>query len=69
MLYGHLTKKENDWYVKTDNKEIPISPNHKLWLLIHAYELLKVCYELETPDSEIAILKACFPDTHEYTQD
>lgn len=77
MLYGNLIKKQNDWYVKTDDTELLVNKEHSMWLLIHGYENLKVCYEIETiktSESEtttlnVARLKACFPDTHEYTQD
>jgi hypothetical protein len=67
LLNGILSKHNNEWIVIEDQKQHPTHPQHKLWLLIHGEEGMNVCFILDKDNH--AILKACGPDTHEYTQD
>lgn len=69
----------HDYKVTRKSAHISIHPEHTMWLKMFAEENLPVCFEIETVangtsefdvmDTDIARLKACGPDTHEYTQD
>ena len=69
----------HDYKVTRQCTELPIHPEHFMWLKIFGEEGLPVCFEVETiahgytewdiMDMDVARLKACGPDTHEYTQD
>ena len=69
LLNGTLSKKNDKWIVVEDDNEYWYPHRqHNLWLLVHGYEGMKVCFQLEET-TEYAILKACSPDTREYVQD
>ena len=72
LLRGILSKHENKWYVNIIeegdwNTQYSINSNHNFWLQIWGEEDMEVCFGID--ENGKAILKACGPDTHEYTQD
>lgn len=67
MLHGTLLKQNDKWVVVEKDDYWLTHPDHNLWLLIFGVENTKVCFTIDY--NEYAILKSCYPDTHEYIQD
>ena len=75
LLKGILQKdKDNKWIIwKEDGNEYWYPhPDHNMWLKMFGEENTEVCFVIDDSNTayyNIAILKACGPDTHEYIQD
>jgi hypothetical protein len=75
----HTLVGNHDYRVTLEDSYLDVHPEHIMWLKVFGKEGLKVCFEVETiskgenefdiMDTDVAKLKACFPDMHEYVQD
>jgi len=75
----HTLLGTHDYKVTLEDAYLDTHPEHVMWLKVFGKEGMNVCFEIETiakgenewdiVDIDVAKLKACFPDTHEYVQD
>ena len=73
MINGFLHKNiHGEWIVIEGENYYYPHPDHTMWLKIFGKENMEVCFVIDDSNTayyNIAILKACFPDTREYVQD